>query len=136
MSSLPCFRISYPNHHALHLYPSLSQFCNHKPQFLLLPSHRISVCFVSTSCHHHLSPCFVVAKSQEQYMFSKLRKDLLQVLGASVILLLGLGICTRSASASTQIPPNYTAYPQETSQQQTTQGIINFYIHFCCRTVK
>lgn len=95
LSSLPCSQISYPNHHILHLYP---HFLNHKPQFLPLPTHTI----FTTSSHRHLSPCLVVAKSQEPQIFPKLRKHLLELLGASVILLLGLGICTRSASASTQ----------------------------------
>ncbi|KAL8133235.1 uncharacterized protein LOC141712432 [Apium graveolens] len=121
MSLLPCSRISYPNHHALQLYTTFSPFRNHKPQFLLLRSSRITVCLLRTSCHRHLSPCLVVAKSQEQHIFSKLLKDLLHIVGASVILLLGLGICTRSASACTQIPPNYIACPKETSQQQTTE---------------
>lgn len=129
MSSLPCSHISCPTHRILHLYSGLPQFHSHKPHFLQLRSRRISVCFLSTSCHCQLSPCLVVAKPQERHNIPKLRTYLLRVVGASVILFLGLGICTRSASACI-IPPNHTAYPQETSQQQTTQGIIHSYTHF------
>ncbi|KAK1403664.1 Spermidine-binding periplasmic protein SpuE [Heracleum sosnowskyi] len=81
-------------------------FRNHKSQLL------------STYCHRHLSPCLIVSKSQDQHIFPKLRKHLVKLVGASVILLLGLGICTRSASASTRVPP---AYSRQTYQHQTIQ---------------
>lgn len=109
MSSLPCSQISYLNNHVVHLYPALPQFRNHKSQLS------------STYCHRHLSPCLIVSKSQDQHIFPKLRKHLVKLVGASVILLLGLGICTRSASASTRLPPNHTAYSRQTYQHQTIQ---------------